>query len=88
MLRIFITIQCDVCGDFFEQLSSGTTANQNNCALLAAGVIDSAETEGWFFNAKTRLSWCVDCILELANNEKMPAVSTLAVPATKFSSDQ
>ena len=87
MLRIVCTLQCDVCGEFFEQLSVGATANQNNCALLAAGVIEAAEAEGWFFNAKTRQAWCADCIVELASNANMPNVSTMRVPAVKFSSE-
>ncbi len=86
MLRIFCTLQCDVCGEFFEQLSAGTTANQNNCALLAAGVIEAAQSQGWFFNANTRQAWCTDCILELASNAGMPDVCDLQVPSVKYSS--
>jgi hypothetical protein len=86
MLRIFCTLQCDVCGEFFEQLSAGTTANQNSCALLAAGVIETAESEGWFFNGKTRLAWCTDCVLELASNVELPDVGDLKVPSVKYSS--
>ena len=49
MLRILFTVQCDVCGDFFDRVGAGTTANQNNCALVAGGIIETAEEEGWFF---------------------------------------
>jgi hypothetical protein len=79
------TVQCDVCGDFFERLGVGTTANQNNCALLAGGIIESAEEEGWFFNEKTRQFWCADCMLALAGNDKMPNVSKIAAPCTRLS---
>lgn len=87
MLRIFITAQCDVCGDFFERLSADTTANQNNCALLAGGIIEAAEEEGWFFNEKTRQFWCVDCVLSLAGNDKMPSVSAIRLPSRDVSND-
>jgi len=43
MLRILVTAQCDVCGDFFERLGADTTANQNTCALMAGGIIEAAE---------------------------------------------
>ena len=85
MLRILFFAQCDVCGDFFEQHSAGTTADQNACAFLAAGIIEAAEEESWFFNEKTRQFWCVDCMLALASNEKMPAVSDISLPSPKFS---
>ena len=80
MLRIFFTAQCDVCGDFFERLGADTTADQNNCALLAGGIIEAAEEEGWFFNEKTRQFWCVDCVLSLAGNDKMPSVRAIQLP--------
>ena len=51
MLRILFTVQCDVCGDFFDRVGAGTTANQNNCALVAGGIIETAEEEGWFFKS-------------------------------------
>ncbi|MGH9624785.1 MAG: hypothetical protein ACRD4G_10655 [Bryobacteraceae bacterium] len=83
MLRILCTAQCDVCGDFFDRLDTGTTANQNNCALLAGGMIETAEEEGWFFNEKTRQFWCVDCIVAHARNDKLPSVSEITVPYAK-----
>jgi hypothetical protein len=86
MLRILFTVQCDVCGDFFEQLSAGTTANQNDCALRAGGIIETAMMEGWFFNEKTRQFWCVDCMVTLASNEKMPDVSDITLPGSRFAS--
>jgi hypothetical protein len=86
MLRILFTVQCDVCGDFFEQLSTGTTARQNDCALHAGGMIEAAQEEGWFFNDKTRQFWCIDCLLSLAGNDKTPDVSDITLPGSKFSS--
>jgi hypothetical protein len=83
MLRILVTAQCDVCGEFFDRLGSGTTAYQNNCALLASGIIEAAGEEGWFFNEKTRQFWCVDCILAHAGNVRLPSVSEIAVPYVK-----
>ena len=79
MLRILFTVQCDVCGDFFDRLSAGTTANQNNCAILAGGIIEKAEEEGWFFNEKTRSFWCVDCVAAHAENPKLPDISEIAL---------
>lgn len=84
MLRILITVQCDVCGDFFNQLSAGTTANQNNCAFLAGGMIEATEDEGWFFNEKTRQFWCIDCVAAHARNVKLPSVSQLTISYAKF----
>ncbi|MCI0564295.1 MAG: hypothetical protein MN733_37960 [Nitrososphaera sp.] len=84
MLRILFTAQCDVCGDFFDRLGNSTTANQNTCALLAGGMIEAAEEEGWFFNQKTRQFWCVDCIVAHAGNEQLPRVSEIAIPCTGF----
>jgi hypothetical protein len=80
MLRILFIVQCDVCGDFFEQLHFGTTARQNDCALRAGSIIETASMEGWFFNEKTRQFWCVDCVLALAGNENMPHVSDFTLP--------
>ena len=83
MLRILCTAQCDVCGDFFDRLYAGTTANQNTCALLAGGIIETAEEDGWFFNEKTRQFWCVDCVVAHAGNGKLPQVSEIAIPYAK-----
>ena len=83
MLRIMFTVQCDVCGDFLDRLTTGTTAFQNNCALLAGSMIETAEEEGWFFNEKTRQFWCMDCILAHAGNAKLPSVSEIAIPYAK-----
>jgi hypothetical protein len=82
MLRILFTVQCDVCGDFLDRLGAGTTANQNNCALLAAGIIQTAEEEGWFLK-KTRQFWCIDCLVAHAGNGKLPGVSEIAIPYVK-----
>lgn len=84
MLKILCFAQCDVCSDFFEQHSAGTTANQNACALLAAGIIEAAEDEGWFFNEKTRQFWCTDCMVALAGNVKMPDVSEIGLPRPRY----
>ncbi len=83
MLRIIFTVQCDVCGDFLDRLGVGTTAKQNNCALLAGGIIETAGEEGWFFNEKTRQFWCIDCLCTHASNEKLPDVSEIAIPYAK-----
>jgi len=83
MLRILVTAQCDVCGDLFDRLCADTTANQNTCAIMAGGIIEAAEEEGWFFNEKTRQFWCVDCIVAHAGNAKLPNVSEIAIPYAK-----
>lgn len=83
MLRIFCTAQCDVCGDFFDRLNADTTANQNSCALMAGGMIEAAEEEGWFFNEKTCQFWCVDCVVPHGGNAKLPRISSIAIPLTK-----
>lgn len=83
MLRILCTAQCDVCGEFFDRLGAGTTANQNNCALLAGGIIEAAEEEGWFFNEKTRQFWCIDCLVAHAGNTKLPGVLEITIPYAK-----
>jgi hypothetical protein len=83
MLRILVTAQCDVCGDFFDRLGADTTANQNSCALMAGGIIETAAEEGWFFNEKTRQFWCVDCILAHAGNAKLPTVSQMVIPFSR-----
>jgi hypothetical protein len=83
MLRILCTAQCDVCGDFFERLSTDTTANQNSCAVMAGGIIEAAEEEGWFFNGKTRQFWCVDCVAAHAGNGTLPKVSNITVPYSR-----
>lgn len=88
MLRIFFAIQCDVCGDFFDNLQTSTTAAQNLCAVLAGNMIGAAEQDGWFFNSKTRQVWCADCILALAGNEKMPPVSEIFVPDRTANDDE
>jgi hypothetical protein len=80
MLRILCSAQCDVCGDFFDRLGNGTTANQNTCALLAGGIIEAAEEEGWFFNEKTRQFWCTDCVVSHAGNVKLPSISQITIP--------
>jgi hypothetical protein len=84
MLKILCFAQCDVCSDFFEKHSQGTTANQNACAIMAAGIIEEAEEEGWFFNEKTRQFWCTDCMVALASNAKMPDVSEIGLPGPRF----
>lgn len=84
MLKILFTVQCDVCGDFLEQMLSSTTANQNECAIQAGSLIEAAEMEGWFFNSKTRKFWCVDCMLSLAGNETMPPVEQIKIPGLAF----
>ena len=84
MLKILFTVQCDVCGDFFEQMLASTTANQNECAIQAGSLIETAEMEGWFFNSSTRKFWCADCILSLAGNEKMPPVEQIRIPGLTF----
>ena len=83
MLKILVTAQCDVCGDFFERLGADTTANQNSCAIMAGGMIEAAEEEGWFFNEKTRQFWCVDCVVAHSGNAKLPSISGIAIPYTK-----
>ena len=80
MLRILVTAQCDVCGDFFDRLGADTTAKQNSCALMAAGMIEAAGEDGWFFSEKTRQFWCVDCVLAHAGNGALPPVSEIVIP--------
>jgi cytochrome bd-type quinol oxidase subunit 1 len=71
-----------------DRLGTGTTANQNNCAMLAGGIIEAAEEEGWFFNEKTRQFWCVDCIVAHAGNTKLPSVSEITVPFFKLTDQE
>lgn len=84
MLRILFTVQCDVCGKFFEQMQTNTTADQNECSVQAGSLIAMAEMEGWFFNSNTRKFWCADCMLALAGNETMPPVEQIRIPGLTF----
>jgi hypothetical protein len=84
MLRILFSAQCDVCGDFYERLEVASTANQNECALHAASIIETAGLDGWFFNAKTRQFWCSDCIESHADNGDLPPVSQLKLPGLSW----
>ncbi len=67
MIRALFLIQCDVCGDFFDQVrASLQPSNERNDWALPAGALQSsAEEEGWFFNSKLRNHWCPDCLLDL-----------------------
>lgn len=84
MLRILFTAQCDVCGEMFDQMLTSTTTSQNECAIQAGGLIETTQTEGWFFNSKTRKFWCADCLLGLAGSESMPSVEQIRLPGLKF----
>lgn len=69
MIRALFFIQCDVCGDFFEQVRTGTNpepnGDRNDWALPAGDLLGSAEEDGWYFNSKLRKHWCTDCVLDL-----------------------
>jgi len=69
MIRALFFIQCDVCGDFFEQVRMGSSPNpngdRNDWALPAGDLQCTAAEEGWFFNSRLRKHWCADCLLEL-----------------------
>lgn len=67
MIRALFFIQCDVCGDFFEQMRTSLhPSNERNDWALPAGDLQcSATQEGWFFNSKTRKHWCTDCLCDL-----------------------
>jgi hypothetical protein len=67
MIRAIFFIQCDVCGDFFEQIETGLQPNtdRNDWALHAGNLLGTATQDGWFFNPKTRKHWCLDCLCAL-----------------------
>ena len=67
MIRALFFIQCDVCGDFFEQVRTSLQPSneRNDWALPAGDLQGSAEEDGWFFNSKLRKHWCADCLLDL-----------------------
>jgi len=68
MIRATFTIQCDVCGDLFEQLRTcdKPVADSNDWVLNAAGILlATASEEGWYFNSKICKHWCTDCLLDL-----------------------
>jgi hypothetical protein len=69
MIRALFFIQCDVCGDLFEQVRTGSNPNpngdRNDWALPAGDLQCTATEEGWFFNSRLRRHWCADCLLEL-----------------------
>lgn len=64
MLQILITLKCDDCGKFFEELRSSSKADLQEWAMNAGELDDTADLAGWFFNAKTRKHWCIDCAAE------------------------
>jgi len=70
MIRAIYTIQCDVCGEFFEQVRTGLKPDEDrNDWGLHAGVLQATAAEdGWFFNSKTRKHWCPDCLLDLPDH--------------------
>jgi hypothetical protein len=65
MIRTMFTIQCDVCGDLFEQIRQSNRPEPNEWALNAGELNESSSMEGWYFNQKTCKHWCVDCLSEL-----------------------
>jgi hypothetical protein len=67
MIRAMFFIQCDVCGDFFEQVRTSLQpgVERNDFAIPAGTLQGSADEDGWFFNSKLRKHWCPDCLLEL-----------------------
>jgi len=71
MIRATFTIQCDVCGDLFEQLRTCDKPINvsNDWALNSGDLLDTAGTEGWYFNGKTRKHWCPDCLEDLPERE-------------------
>jgi hypothetical protein len=83
MLKILLIVQCDVCADLFEQLSTCSTAVQSSCAISAADIIDSAEMNGWFYNSKTRQFWCDECVCSLNENDTLPSAESLKLPKFK-----
>lgn len=66
MIRALFIIQCDICGDFFEELRQSNRPEPNDWALEAGSLQATATEEyGWFFNSKIRKHWCIDCLSEL-----------------------
>lgn len=67
MIRATFTIQCDVCGDLFEQLRicDKPISLSNQWALNAGTLLEAAGEDGWYFNSKTRKHWCADCLIDL-----------------------
>lgn len=66
MIRAMFTIQCDVCGDFFEEFRQSNRPEPNDWALEAGCLQATAVHEyGWFFNSKIRKHWCTDCLSDL-----------------------
>lgn len=66
MIRAMFTIQCDICGDFFEEFRQSNLPEPSDWAFEAGGLQATAtEKYGWFFNSKIRKHWCVDCLIDL-----------------------
>ncbi len=62
MLQILITLKCDDCGGFFEELRSSQKPDLDEWALSAGNLNETAGLAGWFFNPKTSKHWCIDCV--------------------------
>lgn len=65
MIRAVFTIQCDVCGDLFEQLRMSQQPDPNDWAFNAGDLNCTASMDGWYFNSNTRKHWCVGCLIDL-----------------------
>jgi len=67
MIRAVFFIQCDICGDLFEQVRTSLRPGIeiNDFALPAGDLQCSAEEDGWFFNSQLRRRWCFDCLSDL-----------------------
>jgi hypothetical protein len=65
MIRAVFTIQCDVCGELFEQLRMSQKPDPGEWALSAGDLNCTASMDGWYFNSHTRKHWCMDCLVDL-----------------------
>ena len=62
MLTVMFTIQCDVCGEMYEQIRTSCRPEPQEWSLFAGELQATCTTEDfWFFNSKTRKHWCLDC---------------------------
>lgn len=61
MLRILFTLECNECGNLFDELRHTHTRDTEEWANLAWALNDTAVLVGWSFNPSTNKHWCADC---------------------------
>jgi hypothetical protein len=65
MLTVLFMIQCDICGEIYEQIRTSCRPEPQEWSLIAGVLQATCTTEDfWFFNSKTRKHWCLDCKTE------------------------